>query len=91
MAGLLQHCPVNTKTSVNLAMRGEATSRTQERKIAEAPLLAVLIVVGWTSIVMRTARTSGGGMENWEEVVARAKYDVRRERAAMSARSMCIK
>jgi len=40
---------------------------------------------------MRTARTSGGGMENWEEVVARAKYDVRRERAAMSARSMCIK
>jgi len=32
----------------------------------------------------------GGGMENWEEVAARTKCDVRWERALVSARSMCV-
>ena len=65
--------------------------RTRERKIAEARRWGVLIVVGWTSIVMRMASMSGGGMENWDEVAPRAKNDVRKERAAVSAGSMCVK
>jgi hypothetical protein len=38
-------------------------------------------VLGWTSIVTRTASFSGGGMENMAEVEAAVKCDVRRAMA----------
>ena len=82
---------VKVRASGNLAASGEATARTRERNMAETRRWGVLIVVGWTSIVMRMARISGGGMENREEVAAKARCELSAERAAASARSMYVK
>jgi hypothetical protein len=74
------------KTWEKLAAHKDTTLRTWERKAAEVRGAEVLIVLGWTSIVMRMASVPEDGMENWEEMAARAKCNVRRDRAEVSTR-----